>query len=304
MKVKEKLKRLKGDLKVWNRDVFGNIETCKKRILQEIQDLDSQDCNGALVESERLRRVELVSRLKETNIKLESFLRQKARVSWLKNGDSCTKFFHCSLRWRRIRNEVKGVEVEGMWSEEPSIVRAETKKLFYHRFEATKDLGVRLDAVEFKSLSISDNLFLLERFSEEEIRDAVWQCDGSKSLEPDEFNFNFLKKSWEFLKKEFTAVMGLFHETGCIPKGCNASFIALVPKVRNHVHLNQYRLISLVGAIYKIISKVLAGRIKKVLPMVIDDCQSAFLKDRRILDSVLMANKVVEDLKKGGRSGL
>ena len=89
-----------------------------------------------------------------------------------------------------------------------------------------------------------------------------------------------------------------------IPKGCNASFLALIPKVKNPVYLDQYRPISLVGAIYKIISKVLAGRIKKVLPSVIDDCQSTFLKDRGILDSVLMANEVVEDLRKGGRSGL
>jgi len=158
--------------------------------------------------------------------------------------------------------------------------------------------------VEFKSLSTRDNLCLLERFSEEEIRDAVWQCEGSKSPRPDGFNFNFIKKSWDFLKEDVMVVMNLFHETGCIPKGCNASFIALVPKVRNPVHLDQYRPISLVGAMYKIISKVLAGRIKKVLPTVIDDCQSTFLKDRGILDSVLMANEVVEDLRKGGRSGL
>jgi len=55
---------------------------------------------------------------------------------------------------------------------------------------------------------------------------------------------------------------------------------------------------------YKILSKVLAGRIKKVLTCVIDDCQSAFLKNRGILDSVLMANEVVEDLRRGGKSGL
>lgn len=75
-------------------------------------------------------------------------------------------------------------------------------------------------------------------------------------------------------------MMALFNETGCIPKGCNASFIALVPKVRNPIQLDQYRPISLVGAIYKIIYKVLAGRIKNVLPMIINECQTVFLKDR------------------------
>jgi len=303
-KAKDKLKRLKGDLKEWNRDVFGNIETTKKRILQETEVLDSQDCNEGLLVTERIKRVELVSCLKETDKKLESLFRQKARISWLKNGDSCTKFFHSTLRWRRRRNEVKGVEVGGIWSEEPSTVRYEAKKLFDNRFKARKDLGIRLDAIEFKSLSVSDNLGLLEGFTEKEIRGAVWQCEGSESPGPDGFNFNFIKKRWEFVKVEVMAVMKQFHETGYIPKGCNASFIALVPKVRNPVNLEQYRPISLVGAIYKIISKVLAGRIKKVLPLVIDECQSAFLKNKGILDSVLMANEVLEDIKRGGRSGL
>ena len=58
------------------------------------------------------------------------------------------------------------------------------------------------------------------------------------------------------------------------------------------------------GAIYKVLSKVLAGRIKNVMPSIIDECQSTFLKDRGMLDSVLMANEVIEDLRRFGRSGL
>ena len=58
------------------------------------------------------------------------------------------------------------------------------------------------------------------------------------------------------------------------------------------------------GTIYKVISKVLVGRINKVLNFVVDESQSAFLKGRGILDSVLMANEVIEDLRRRGRSGL
>jgi len=43
---------------------------------------------------------------------------------------------------------------------------------------------------------------------------------------------------------------------------------------------------------------------KKVLPAVIDECQSAFFKDRGLLDSVVVANEVVEELKRGGRRGM
>jgi len=302
--VKEKLKKLKGDLKLWNRDVFGNIEVAKKSILQELEALDCQDCSGSLMENERLQRLGLISRLKETDKKLESLLCQKARASWFKYGDSCTKYYHSFLRWRRLKNEVKGVEVGGIWCEEPRTVRAEAKKLFENRFKATRDFGVRLEAVEFNSLSHEDNLSLVAEFSEEEVREVVWHCEGSKSPGPDDFNFNFIKNNWEIIKGEIVAAMANFHSTGHIPKGCNASFIALVPKVRDPVTLEQYRPISLVGAMYKIISKVLAGRMKKVLPSIIDESQSAFIKDRGILESVLMANEVVEDLRRGGRSGL
>ena len=304
IKFKEKLKALKGDLKVWNRDVFGNLHTSKKRILQDLEALDCLDCSNDLGEYDRLKRVELVGRLKETERKLDSLTCQKARAKWLKDGDLCTRFFHSSLRWRRLRNEVKGVEVGGIWCEEPGTVRQEAKNLFQNRFSATKDFGVRLDMVEFMALSSEDNVYLTAAFGEKELREAVWLCDGTKSPGPDGFNLNFIKESWDILKDDIVAAAANFYDNGFIPKGCNASFVALIPKVKDPVTLEQYRPISLVGALYKILAKVLAGRIKNVLSSVIDECQSAFLKNRGILDSVLLANEVVEDLRREGKSGL
>jgi len=58
-----------------------------------------------------------------------------------------------------------------------------------------KDLGVRLDVIEFKFISSEDKLSLIGIFSEKEIRDVVWQCEDSKIPRPDGFNFNFIKKS-------------------------------------------------------------------------------------------------------------
>jgi len=151
---------------------------------------------------------------------------------------------------------------------------------------------------------MEESLRMIEVFSEKEVKEAVWQCEGSKSPGPDGFNFNFIKKSWKHLKVDFIAAIEAFHKTSHIPKGCNASFIALVPKVKDPSKLDQFRPISLVGAIYKVIAKVLAGRLKKVLPSIVDESQSAFIKDRGLIDSVLLANEVIEDLRRKGKSGL
>ena len=70
--------------------------------MQEIKELDCKDCLDELGEDDSLKRGELGSRLMVIDKKLESLFCQKARASWLKNGDSCTKFYHSSLRWRRL----------------------------------------------------------------------------------------------------------------------------------------------------------------------------------------------------------
>jgi len=145
-----------------------------------------------------------------------------------------TKFFHSTLRWRRLKNEIKGVEVGGQWCEEPLKVRFEAKKMFENRFKAFE---VVLEGVEFKALTQDDNDSLVAEFSGKEVREAVWQCNGSKSPRPDGFNFNFIKNSWEVIKKEVMRAMDSFYASGHIPKGCNASFIALVPKVRDPILL-------------------------------------------------------------------
>ena len=79
--LKEKLKLLKADLKVWNRSVFGCVEFDKRRIEMEIENLDGEDDIDALEDEGRLRRLELLSQLGIVNKKLDSMYRQKARVN-------------------------------------------------------------------------------------------------------------------------------------------------------------------------------------------------------------------------------
>jgi len=89
-----------------------------------------------------------------------------------------------------------------------------------------------------------------------------------------------------------------FHRNGKLSRGINSTFIALIPKVKSPQKLNEFRPISLVGSMYEILAKVLANRLKMVIRSVISETQTTFVKDRQILDGVLIANEVVDETRK------
>ncbi|GAU16627.1 hypothetical protein TSUD_325750 [Trifolium subterraneum] len=89
-----------------------------------------------------------------------------------------------------------------------------------------------------------------------------------------------------------------FHRNGKLTKGLNSTFIALIPKIDSPQRLNDFRPISLVGCLYKILAKVLANRLRLVIGSVISESQTAFVKDRQILDGILIANEVVDEARK------
>jgi len=125
------------------------------------------------------------------------------------------------------------------------------------RFTEKSNIKVRLDNVQFTSINREDNVSLISRFSEDEIKEAIWDCDSSKSLGPYGFNFNFIKQFWDTVKLDIIRAVNSFHSCGKLAKGSNASFITLIPKTEDPQGLEEYRPISLVGSVYKIISKIL-----------------------------------------------
>jgi len=97
-------------------------------------------------------------------------------------------------------------------------------------------------------------------FSKIEIQGGIWECERNKSSSPNDYNFSSIKNHWKTLKSDIITTMKGFHRSGSEPKGSNATFM-------NLIELKQYRPIFMLGCIYnKIISKLLANKMKKVLP--------------------------------------
>jgi len=124
-------------------------------------------------------------------------------------------------------------------------------------FTASNNFKIRFGNIEFSSLTLDDNTTFTSHITESKIREVVWQCEESKTLQLDKFNFNFIKSSWEFLKYDIIQVTNYYECFGNILRDRNALFITLVPKINDSIRLKQYKPVSLVQALYKIITRVM-----------------------------------------------
>ncbi|GKE06167.1 RNA-directed DNA polymerase, eukaryota, reverse transcriptase zinc-binding domain protein [Tanacetum coccineum] len=125
------------------------------------------------------------------------------------------------------------------------------------------------------------------------IKEAVWNCGGEKAPGPDGFTFKFIKFYWDTVGNDFIDMVKHFERNGSIPKSFNSSFIALVPKIQDSLHLNDFRPISLIGCQYKVIAKVLANRLLKVINSIVSEVQTAYIQGRQIIDGPLIVNEIL-----------
>jgi exonuclease III len=299
--LKEKLKGLKTFLREWHKKEYGGGED---RIAVIMEDINELDVRGELVglsdQEVSLRKVlfhELWRRLKSKDLEIH----QSSRSKWLRQGDANSKFFHRCVAARNNLNSITALKVGDIWLESPSLIREAVVSYFVAHFSSPSFRRPLINGVLFPPLSVVDNLMLTNPFLESEIFDVVKLSDGSKSPGPDGFNYAFLKRCWEMLKGEIRVMFDQFHGNASLPKSFLSYFVALIPKVRPPLGLSDFRPISLLGCLYKLVAKVLAARLGKVMDSLINSTQSAFIKGRNLVDGVVVVNEVVDVAKKSGR---
>ena len=222
-------------------------------------------------------------------------------------GDRNTKFFHEKASARYKKNLIKGlIDENGRWLEGDEHVE-KLMLQYYERFFTSSDLAEFeeiLDTVQHK-VTPRMNQVIVKDFSEVEVKNTIKQMYPLKSPGPDGMPPLFYQHLWPKIGGVVTLTVLDFLNSGIIPPNFNHTHIVLIPKCKEPQTVTEYRPISLCNVVYKIALKAITNRLKKVLPSIIRDTQSAFVHGRLITNNVLVAYEMMHHIsqKKSGRVG-
>jgi retron-type reverse transcriptase len=283
-----KFKNLRKVFKAWKSqlpNLTKTIQNCKEviqfmDILEEGRDLTLEEWNFRQI---------IIDHLQVLLHQQRIYWKQRGTIKWVKFGDECTNFFHANASIRHRRNAIT------------SLSNADGLEVSQHEAKAEilwEDFKARMGSSEFshmhfnledllqRDLELDD---LVAPFSKEEIDAVVADLPNNKSPGPDGFNGEFLRKCWNLVAPDFYKLCEEFYNGSLCLRSINSSFITLVPKIDNPRLSGDFRPMSLLNSSIKVITKLLALRLQRVIMRLIHRNQYGFIKSRSIHDCLAWA---------------
>nr|GEY62091.1 putative RNA-directed DNA polymerase, eukaryota, reverse transcriptase zinc-binding domain protein [Tanacetum cinerariifolium] len=260
-----KLRFLKKHIREWNKVNMVCRKNAKDQLKKELEGVDSIIDSAQGNEEVINIRLGIIHQIQKCDSLDSMETAQKAKIKWAVEGDENSRFFHGIINKRRSIQSIRGVMVEGTWIDNPVNVKKEFLDHFANRFSkpGTPTTSLLLDFPN--QISPYQRINLESEVTNVEIKKAV---------------------------DVYEAVRYFFLHSD-LPKGCNSSFITLILKIPDANLVKDFRPISLIGSIYKIIAKFLTNRLVGVLGGIINEVESAFIEDRQILDGPFILNDVI-----------
>ncbi|XP_073105904.1 uncharacterized protein [Elaeis guineensis] len=264
-----KLRSLRSKLRAWNRLDVGNITQRKNSLLEKITHFDSEEEKRELLVTKREERYRMKNDLDLVLEREEAPWRQRASVEWLNNGDRNTRFFHAWASYRKWKNFILDLQLEGKSMTDQQKIPDCFQKHFKGILGNPQAPFIKAD---WKMLYLEGALQLdeLEASSTaDEVKKAVFSIESQK----------IPRARWVFLCI-LQAVLAHYEN------GYDASDLYLLHEV------------------VKIISKTLSLRLAKKLDRLIAPSQSTFIRGGTLADDFMAASEIISQARKFNRKDI
>lgn len=142
-------------------------------------------------------------------------------------------------------------------------------------------------------ISTRKNRFLEAEVTNNEIKTALFDMEPDKAPGLDGFTTRFLQNYWQIVGKDLCRMVRKSQACQKIGGSTNSAFLALIPKEKSANSFSIFRPISLCNIGYKLITKVIANRLKTILPDIIPENQGGFIQGRQIVDNFILVQEAI-----------
>ncbi|CAM8956535.1 unnamed protein product [Rhodiola kirilowii] len=288
-----KIAQLTRPLWEWNKYEFGNVNMKIDDLKRKLENIRTQLRTEDVFREEQ----EITEDLDEWLLRKEIMWRQRARTSWIKEGDNNTSFFHKHATQRKSINRITTLQLpDSSFITDPEKIMKEGTRYFQELFRHHSDTsdGLFNNELHILEREVTDehNDYLNSPYTEEDIKRAVFDINPYKAPGHDGFSSLFIQKCWHIVKNDFIRECLDFLNAGYLNPKTNITRLVLIPKFNNAKKLQEYRPISLCTITAKTIGKAIVHRLQSILGDVISPTQSAFIPNRLITDNILLAHEV------------
>ncbi|XP_042492960.1 uncharacterized protein LOC122072648 [Macadamia integrifolia] len=221
-----KLRAVKSALKGWARQTFPNLDVALKDATEEVEEVQQTIDQVGMFDELYSREAEAKTKLLKAVEMHENLWAEKARCNWAKLGDRNSKFFHLSVKVRRIKNSIRTLKKQdGTVVSEP-LQMAKYVSLFFENFHKADHCIDHMELLQVipNEVNREDSSILEAIPSREEIKKVVWGLDPDSSSGPDGFLGAFFKQCWEIVGDDFCGAVIAFFRCGKLPNGVKNSF--------------------------------------------------------------------------------
>ena len=274
----------------------------KKKLESDLENLqaklDENNNDNELLENYNTTKKEMEDIEKENINKL--IFRSKAR--WVEEGEKNTRYFLNLEKKNYLNKVITTLNIDGKIITDPQKISKEQTKFYQNLYTEKLDSNSSsyiesektfFDNNEHPKLTPIQNKFCENDLNETEILTSLKNLNNGKTPGTDGFPCDFYKFFWGDIKYLVINSLKYALVTNEMSIEQRRGIISLIPKKeKNRMFLKNWRPISLLNTDYKLLAKILASRLQNVLPDIINDDQTGYLKNRYIGQNIRLLEDV------------